>query len=324
MRADRLLSILLLLQTKGRMTARELAEQLEVSERTIYRDLDALSSAGIPIYTECGPGGGAALVDGYQTRLTGLTEAEVRVLFLLNAASPLVDLGLGNVLDDALLKLSAALPPSSRPTIEQVRQRFHMDAAWWHHTDDVTPHLDTIQKALWHDVVLHLTYGEEDGLQSEQRVEPYGLVAKARVWYLVGTMQGQMRVWRVSRIQSVTMLDERFNRPEDFDLSAYWTAWCEQRESSHPDYAVPLRIAPDELASLSQALQKCGYRLVPLKKEKIYSYPQRRRRVSSPQKKEKTQSRQSVRCRVLRQKKTPSPQKKEAFHQKKQNIYFAA
>jgi predicted DNA-binding transcriptional regulator YafY len=324
MRADRLLSILLLLQTKGRLTARELAEQLEVSERTIYRDLDALSSAGIPIYTECGPGGGAALVDGYQTRLTGLTEAEVRALFLFNVASPLVDLGLGNVLDDALLKLSAALPPSSRSTIEQVRQRFHLDAAWWHHTEDATLHLDTIQKALWHDSVLRLTYSEEDGLQSEQRVEPYGLVAKARVWYLVGTTQGHMRVWRVSRIQSATVLDERFVRPTDFDLSAYWTAWCKQRESNHPDYAVPLRIAPDELPSLEQALRQCGYRIVPLNKEKVYSYPQQRRRISSPQKKEKMQPRRSARFRLLQQKKRLSLRQKEAFHQKKQNIYFAA
>jgi len=317
MRADRLLSILLLLQTKGRLTARELAEQLEVSERTIYRDLDALSSAGIPIYTECGPGGGAALVDGYQTRLTGLTEEEIRVLFLLNATSPLVDLGLGNVLDDALLKLSAALPPSSRSTVEQVRLRLHLDAAWWHHTEDATLHLDTIQKALWHDSLLRLIYSEEDGLQSEQHVEPYGLVAKAQVWYLVGTTQGQMRVWRVSRIQSVTVINERFTRLADFDLSAYWTAWCKQRESNHPDYAVPLRIAPDELASLAQALQQCGYKIVPLNKEKVYSYPRRRRRISSPQKKEKMQSRRSVRSRLLHQKKRLSPQKK-------QYMYFAA
>src|SRR5713226_181059 len=120
MRADRLLSILMLLQTKGRMTAHDLAIQLEVSERTIYRDLDALSIAGIPVYTERGPGGGCSLVDGYQTRLTGLTEAEIRALFLFNMAGPLADLGLGKALDDALLKLEAALPAASRAKAEQV------------------------------------------------------------------------------------------------------------------------------------------------------------------------------------------------------------
>ena len=110
MRADRLLSILLMLQTRGRLTARELAEQLEVSERTIYRDIEALGMAGIPVYSERGPGGGCMLVDGYQTRLTGLTEAEIRALFLLNMVGPLAELGLDKTLDDALLKLAAALP----------------------------------------------------------------------------------------------------------------------------------------------------------------------------------------------------------------------
>src|SRR5712691_11301372 len=143
MRADRLLSILLLLQTRGRMTARELAEQLEVSERTIYRDIDALGMAGIPVYTERGPGGGCSLLDGYQTRLTGLTEPEVRALFLLNMTGPLADLGLSKALDDALLKLQASLPIAQRHDAEQVRQRIHMDTSKAHQEAETVPHLQT-------------------------------------------------------------------------------------------------------------------------------------------------------------------------------------
>ena len=184
MRADRLLSILMLLQTKGRMTAHDLAEQLEVSERTIYRDLEALSIAGVPLYTERGPRGGCALVDGYQTRLTGLTETEVQALFLLNIAGPLADLGLGRALDDAMLKLTAALPVASRAYAELVRQRFHLDTTWWYHTEDSTSCLQILQEALWQDRKLLLFYHEDGGAWSERLAEPYGLVSKAGIWYL--------------------------------------------------------------------------------------------------------------------------------------------
>src|SRR5579864_4277793 len=131
LRADRLLSLLLLLQTRGRMTARDLAERLEVSERTIYRDLEALSTAGVPVYAERGPGGGCMLIDGYHTNLTGLTEAEVRALFAFRATGPLADLGLDKALDDAMLKLSAALPATHRSGAEQVPQRIHLDTSWY-------------------------------------------------------------------------------------------------------------------------------------------------------------------------------------------------
>ena|SRR5947209_10480724 len=127
MRADRLLSILLLLQSRGRMTARDLAEHLEVSERTIYRDIEALGMAGIPVYAERGPGGGCSLMDGYQTRLTGLTESEIRALFLLKMAGPLAELGLSKALDDALMKLTVALPAAQRHGAEQVCQRIYFD-----------------------------------------------------------------------------------------------------------------------------------------------------------------------------------------------------
>jgi predicted DNA-binding transcriptional regulator YafY len=262
MRADRLLSILMLLQTKGRMTARDLAEQLEVSERTIYRDLEALSMAGIPIYTERGPGGGCSLLDGYQTRLTGLTETEVRALFLLTMAAPLADLGLGKVLEEALLKLTAALPASSREQVEQVHQRFHVDTTWWYHTADAQVTLQTIQQAIWQNGKLRMVYIQDNGNRCEQIIEPYGLVAKAGVWYLVSADRTGYNVYRVSRIQSVTTIGEHFVRDVTFDLADYWSDYCAQVEHAHPQYAIPLRLAPDEVPTFPQRLHNWGYRLI--------------------------------------------------------------
>lgn len=262
MRADRLLSILMLLQTKGRMTAHDLASQLEVSERTIYRDLDALSTAGIPIYTERGPNGGCSLIDGYQTRLTGLTEAEVRALFLFNMAAPLADLGLGKVLDDALLKLEAALPAASRAKVEQVQQRFHLDATWWYHPADASTCLQTIQEALWQDHKLYLVYCENDGTWHEYTLDPYGLVSKAGLWYLIGVSDECYQVLRVSHIMHTLLLDEQFQRSANFDLARYWAEYCAQLEMNRPPYAVPLRLAPDDVARLPQLLSEWGYMLV--------------------------------------------------------------
>jgi len=262
MRADRLLSILMLLQSKGRMTARDLAEQLEVSERTIYRDLEALGMAGIPIYTERGPGGGCSLLDGYQTKLTGLTEIEVRALFLLTMAAPLADLGLGKVLEEALLKLTAALPASSREQVEQVHQRFHVDTTWWYHTADEQVTLQTIQQAIWQNSQLRMVYSQDNSNWCEQIIEPYGLVAKAGVWYLVSASHTGYCVYRVSRIQSITTIGEHFVRATDFDLADYWSEYCAQAEHAHPQYAIPLRLAPDEVPTFPQTLHNWGYQLI--------------------------------------------------------------
>jgi predicted DNA-binding transcriptional regulator YafY len=262
MRADRLISILMLLQARGRMTARDLAEQLEVSERTIYRDLEALSMAGVPIYTERGPGGGCSLLDGYQTRLTGLTDIEVRALFLLTMAAPLADLGLGKVLEEALLKLTAALPATSREQVEQLHQRFHVDTTWWYHTADAQVTLQTIQQAIWQNSKLHMVYQQDNGSWCEQTIEPYGLVAKAGVWYLVSACHTNYAVYRVSRIQSITISGERFVRADDFDLAGYWSEYCTQVEHTHPQYAIPLRLAPDEVSTFSQTLNNWGYQLI--------------------------------------------------------------
>src|SRR5512147_2861952 len=151
MRADRLLSLLMLLQARGRMTAQELARELEVSERTIYRDINALSASGVPVYAESGPGGGCALLDSYRTNLTGLTADEARALFMLSIPAPLDQLGVGQELRAALLKLSAALPSSRRPDEERARQRIHIDSLAWFQGEDPVPHLHTLQQAVWQD-----------------------------------------------------------------------------------------------------------------------------------------------------------------------------
>jgi predicted DNA-binding transcriptional regulator YafY len=252
MRADRLLSILLLLQTRDRMTARELSDTLNVSERTIYRDLDALNAAGIPVYTERGPGGGCALVEGYRTNLTGLTEAEVRSLFVPGVPGPLADLGLGQVLEEALLKLLVALPSMHRHDAERVRQRFMLDAAGWFQPEEPVPHLHTLQEAVWQDRKMTMVYRRGDGTQTERTVEPYGLVAKASIWYMVAAVEEQIRVYRVSRVQAATLCEERFERPLTFDLAAYWADWCAEFESSRARLPVTLRAAPELVPILPQ------------------------------------------------------------------------
>jgi predicted DNA-binding transcriptional regulator YafY len=251
MRADRLLALLMLLQSRGRMTAVQLAEQLEVSERTIYRDLDALSAAGVPVYAERGPGGGCALLDSYRTNLTGLTEEEVRALFMLSIPGPLADLGVSQELKAALLKVSAAMPAAYRKNVEGVRQRIYLDAAGWFQPEEPMPHLGTIQEAVWADRRLQVTYRRGDGMQVERRVDPYGLVAKAGIWYLVRALKGRMGVYRVSRVQAAELTEERFERQEGFDLAAYWTEWCVEFEASRPVYPVTLRVAPDLVPTLA-------------------------------------------------------------------------
>jgi predicted DNA-binding transcriptional regulator YafY len=250
MRAERLLSIVLLLQTRGRMTAGELADTLAVSERTIYRDLDALDSAGIPVYTERGPGGGCMLVEGYRTSLTGLTETEVRTLFMSSVPGPLADLGLSQALDDALLKLLAALPSTYRSHAERVRQRILLDAAGWFQPQEPVPHLNTLQEAVWEDRLIRITYRKGDSQHVERTLAAYGLVAKASIWYLIGAVDEQIRVYRVSRIQAASLCDEFFERPDDFDLPAIWAEQCATFEASRPQYSVTLRLATELLPVL--------------------------------------------------------------------------
>jgi predicted DNA-binding transcriptional regulator YafY len=245
MRADRLLSMLMLLQARGRMTAQQLADELEVSVRTIYRDMDALSAAGVPVWAERGPGGGCSLLDSYRTTLTGLNQDEVRALFMLSIPAPLAELGVDQELRAALLKLSAALPASRRPDEERTRQRVHLDSAGWSGTIEPVPHLQTIHQAVWQDRKLHITCRLMFGAEAEWQVEPYGLVAKAGTWYLVCARDDHIRVHRLSRELEVRLLDETFERPVDFDLAAFWQAWCVKVERNRPRYPARIRVAPD-------------------------------------------------------------------------------
>ncbi|MGD8626215.1 MAG: YafY family protein [Anaerolineae bacterium] len=244
MRADRLLSILMLLQARGRMTARALAEELEVSVRTIYRDLDALSAAGVPVYAERGPGGGCALLDSYRTTLTGLTQDEVRALFTLSLPAPLADLGLGEEFKAALHKLSASLPDTRRPDEARARQRIHLDPAGWFERRQPAPHLRTLHQALWQERLVEIVYELPFEARATWQVAPYGLVAKADAWHLVCSRDGHLRVYRLSRILEARLTDSEFAYPHDFDLAAFWGSWCAQAEENRSRYRARVRVAP--------------------------------------------------------------------------------
>jgi len=262
MRADRLLSLLMLLQTRGRMTARQLAQELEVSDRTVYRDIDALSTAGVPVYGDPGPQGGYALLDRYRTDLTGLTEGEVRALFMLGVPQPLADLGVSRELGAALRKLAAALPGDRREDEHRVRQRFHLDAVGWDQVEASAPQLPAVHQAVWQDRRLHLAYRIHGlAVHVEQTVDPYGLVAKAGVWHLVYAVRGAgsetgtrtgpaLRVLPVSALLDAQLAGESFERPAGFDLAQFWKEWCAARSVSRAQYLVTLRVAPGFLAEL--------------------------------------------------------------------------
>ncbi len=249
MRADRLLTLLMLLQSRGKLSAARLARELEVSQRTIYRDVEALSTAGVPVYAEKGPGGGIALLESYRTTLTGLTAEESRALFMLNIPAPLAQLGVSQELRTALLKLSAALPASQRADEERTRQRFHLDAVGWSQSLEPAPYLQLVQQALWNDRRLKLFYRTFFGTLIERVGEPLGLVAKASVWYLVYTEAEVRRVVRVADLLQVEVLPETFSRPPEFNLVAFWQAWCAE-VAAQPRFIARVRVAPQLVSDL--------------------------------------------------------------------------
>jgi predicted DNA-binding transcriptional regulator YafY len=241
MRADRLLSILLLLQVHRRVTARELAQKLEVSERTIHRDMEALSSSGIPVVAARGTGGGWALLDDYRTNLTGLNNNEIQALFLANPVSLLADLGLHKASEAALIKLLACLPAISRHNAEHARQRIHIDPTGWRQTEESCPLLPVLQDAIWREQKIRFGY-RRTGSDVERVADPLGLVAKGSIWYLVAKVDDQVRTYRVARIQEVVILDEACIRPPDFDLAAYWVNSSLAFRANLPRYIVTLRV----------------------------------------------------------------------------------
>jgi predicted DNA-binding transcriptional regulator YafY len=248
MRADRLLSILLLLQTHGQMTTRELAERMEVSERTIHRDMEALGTAGVPVVAERGSRGGWGLLENYRTNLTGLNNAELQALLLTTPAQLLNDLGLRQAYEGALIKLLASIPSMQRRDAEYFRQRVYIDGAGWLQKNEDMACFPVIQEAVWQERKLRLTYQRGHGTPVERLVDPLGLVAKGSVWYLIASIEQEMRTYRIARIESVIMTDEPFARPADFDLAAYWAQSMREFKANLPRYPTVLRVAPEILA----------------------------------------------------------------------------
>ncbi len=244
MRADRLLSLLLILQTEGKVKAEELARRLEVSRRTIYRDLDALTAAGVPVYGAPGPSGGVALLGDYRTQLTGLSEAEARALFVGTPRALLHDLGLSRTAEAALVKLTAALPERQRPDARHARQRLHVDTTGWQEHRDAVPHLLTLQEAVWQERKLRFVYARGDGRIVERLADPLGLVARGSTWYLVAASEGEARTYRISRVQSAEVTDEPCRRPDGFDLVRYWETSKVAFKAALPRYPAKVRAAP--------------------------------------------------------------------------------
>jgi predicted DNA-binding transcriptional regulator YafY len=253
MRASRLVTLLLLLQTRGLMTAAELAAELEVSERTIHRDVEALSASGVPIYAERGPHGGIRLVEGYRTRLTGLTADEAEALFLSGLPGPAAELGLGTVVAAARLKVLAALPPELRTRASRLVDRFHLDAAGWFQSGEAVPHLATLAEAVWESRRALIDYDRGDHVVT-RTTEPLGLVLKAGVWYLISRTDEQIRTYRLSRILGAQRSDECFERPAGFDLSAYWNESSAAFERETPRVDVTVLVHPDRLPRLATAI----------------------------------------------------------------------
>ncbi|HEV2107673.1 MAG TPA: YafY family protein [Thermomicrobiales bacterium] len=243
MRASRLLSLLMLLQSRGRMTAPQLASELEVSVRTIYRDVESLSAAGVPIYADRGPAGGYQLMDGYRTRLTGMTDDEAESLFLAGVPGAAAEFGLGKALAAARLKLLAALPAGMGDRAARIGERFHLDAPGWYHDGEHPPHLPAAAEAVWNQRAIEVRYDSWKG-ERTRTLEPLGIVLKGGIWYLVARASGQVRTYRVSRILTLKTLDDSFERPGGFNLASYWQTWFEESRGRMYKERAVVRLSP--------------------------------------------------------------------------------
>lgn len=261
MRASRLLSLLMLLQTNGRMTAQALAEHLEVSPRTIYRDLDALSAAGVPVYAERGPHGGCDLLEHYRTTLTGLTSDEVQALFMMAIPTVWDDLGLKQTAAAARLKLTAALPTPFQQEAQRVQQLLYLDAAGWFQPPEPTPYLEVVQRAVWEQRRLRITYRLASGAWVERLIAPYGLVGKGGIWYTIAQSGHHLWSCRISRIQEAQVTDSYFERPPNFDLGVHWREQVSRFEQEQNQYAVTLRVKPNGWSALVQVFGEGIYHL---------------------------------------------------------------
>jgi predicted DNA-binding transcriptional regulator YafY len=261
-RASRIVQLLLLLQTRGRLTAAQLAAELEVSVRTVYRDVDALHAAGVPLYGEAGHAGGYQLLEGYRTRLTGLTSTEAESLFLTGLPGPAQELGLGSEVAAAWLKLTASLPPELRDRATRIQQRFHLDAPNWYAEPDTTPALAAAADAVWRGRRIRVDYHRwRHPTEVTRTLDPYGLVLKAGRWYLVAASK-RISTYRVSQIRSLTVLDESFQRPAGFDLAAFWESYLADFDARRYTDTATVRISPDLRERLVDAVEPAIHRAV--------------------------------------------------------------
>jgi len=270
-RADRLLSVVLLLQIHGRMTAADLAARLETSERTIRRDLEALSGAGVPVYAERGRGGGWALLGGYRTDLTGLTEQEAQSLFLAAGPGALAGLGVEPAIESAMRKLLAALPVTHRRDVEAAQAAVVVDPIGWGRITEETPHLEALRDAVVAGRELRLTYAKPGHPSSPRVVDPYGLVSKAGTWYLLARSKGSVRTFRVSRVHAVEETGAPTQRPDDFDLADAW-AQVRQDMEAREGCEVLVRAALGVVPQLHRMLGGGG-RLQPVAGEGTAGWP---------------------------------------------------
>jgi predicted DNA-binding transcriptional regulator YafY len=243
MRASRLLSILMLLQSRGRMTAKALADEVEVSVRTLFRDVDQLSASGVPVWAGRGRNGGIQLRDGWQTRLTGLTSDEARALFMAGLPGPAAELGLGESMASAQLKVLAALPAGWQHDAQRVGSRFHLDPIDWFRAAEPAGHLREVAAAVWAERRLQIRYRSWNRV-SDRVVDPLGLVLKAGTWYMVARAERGTRTFRLAGIELMETLDERFTRPRKFDLSAYWAESTSRFEAGVYRTEAQLRVSP--------------------------------------------------------------------------------
>ena len=268
MRAARLIKMVLLLQSRPSMTAAELARELEVSERTVTRDAQALSEAGVPVYADRGRAGGYRLVGGYRTRLTGLARSEAEALFLCGVPGALREMGLEDAHSAARLKVSAALSPSLRDAPDSAAQRFHLDAPAWFREPETPAPLPAVAEAVWDDRRVTARYRRGEG-EVERVLEPYGLVLKAGVWYLCARVadadsarsdDGPFRTYRIDRFSAVEPLEERFAREPDFDLPGHWAEQAERFARSILRAEVVVRLSPEGVRMLRYAVDPVSAR----------------------------------------------------------------
>jgi predicted DNA-binding transcriptional regulator YafY len=248
MRAERLLSILMALQRgqgQGQaLTSGELAQRLGVSIRTIFRDVDALSAMGVPVYTESGRGGGIRLVEGYSSDLTGLSSGEAEALALIASPASVGVKGFAVPTHTALDKLAAAVPSMHQLRAQHARGRLLFDTKPWFRSFDASPHLDELRSCIWKNECIDIAYRRSDGEYKNYRVEPYALVVKVDTWYLIGFVKSEARVFRISRLLTLTASGQIFQRNQNFDLQKFWSHWCENFERNPPRrFSVEIKIS---------------------------------------------------------------------------------